>query len=126
MKHLLPCLTLVLALSAGNVAAQSVPTQPVETKHTVAKKPFMVLLTNGATYKLSETAIKEINPDWINEVQVVKEMEGGENLSEEFKDGIVILTFKKNVEAADKYSESVVQQNEKVTIPVPAAIRNKK
>ncbi|NEM98284.1 hypothetical protein [Pontibacter burrus] len=125
MKHFPSCLALVLALISGNAVAQSVPTQPVETKNTVVKKPFMVLLTNGATYKLSETAIKEINPDWINEVQVVKEMEGGENLSEEFKDGIVILTFKKNVEAADRYAERVAQQNEKVTIPVPAAIRIK-
>jgi hypothetical protein len=125
MKYILLGITLILALISGNVVAQTSPAQIVETKNTVSKKPLFVLRMNGVDYKLPEMALKEINPDWINEVQVIKELEGVENLTEEMKDGIVILTFKENVEAADRYLKSVIHQNEKVTIPVPEAIRIK-
>ncbi|MBJ6116885.1 hypothetical protein JAO76_01700 [Pontibacter sp. BT310] len=125
MKYILLGITLILALISGNVVVQISPTQIVETNNTVSKKPLFVLRTNGVDYKLPEMALKEINPDWINEVQVIKELEGVENLTEEMKDGIVILTFKENVEAADRYLKSVIHQNEKVTIPVPEAIRIK-
>ncbi|MBB6610860.1 hypothetical protein H7F15_07415 [Pontibacter sp. Tf4] len=125
MKHILAGLTIVLSLVSVNAVAQSTNSPIVAAKHTTVKRPFFVLRTNGGDYRLTETALKVISPDWIDEVQVVKELEDIENLAEEMKDGIVILTFKKDNEAANKYTENVVRQNEKVTLPVPKAIRIK-
>ena len=137
MKYILTSLTMMLALISGTALAQGnaedikIMSKLNAGEYTgkrfaiAAKRPLMILRSNGVAYKLSEKALKEINPGWIDEVQVIKEVEGAEKLSNEFKDGIVILTFKENNEAASNYLESVVRNGEKVAIRVPETIHIK-
>jgi hypothetical protein len=112
MKHLLTGLLLGMALISGNAVAQGNP-QKQTTNQITDKRPLIVLEDGADNYIMESTAIKEIDPDWIDAVEVLKDAKAIERFGEEGKDGVVIITLKKDVEAAKLYLENVKKNYKK-------------
>ena len=113
MKSILSIIVLLLTLVSGNAVAQGNPQQKQTTNQVTDKRPLIILQDGTATYKLESTALKDIDPDWIDAVDVLKDVKATEKFGETGKDGVVIITFKQNVDAAELYLENVKKNYKK-------------
>lgn len=113
MKHLLTGLLLGMSLVSGTAVAQGNTQQKQTTSQVTDKRPLIILQDRTANFKLENTAIKDISPDWIDAVEVLKDAKATEKFGEAGKGGVVIITFKQGVEAADLDLENVKKNYKK-------------
>ncbi|NDK55104.1 hypothetical protein [Pontibacter fetidus] len=113
MKNILTSLTIVLALVSGNAVAQDSALQKQTTNQVTEKRPLIILADGTENYKLERTAIKDITPDWIDAVEVLKDAKATEKFGDAGRDGVVIITLKKDVEAANLFLENLKKNNKK-------------
>lgn len=121
MKQTILSLLVGMALYSGSAVAQDTP-GPKQTTIYTSEKPLLLLQDGDKTYKLESAAIHQINPEWIDEVRVIKQTSATEKYVSEGENGVVILAFKKDVKEAKKYLRQVRKNNEKVTNPIPKGV----
>ena len=130
MKYIFASLFLGMALISGNSVAQTAPAKegtmdkmdtgaysgPYYTNNEV--NPLIILKDGAEGYKIDKsTLLKEIDKDWINKVDILKDKKATDAFGEEARDGVVILTFNGNVEAAELFLAIVRKNNKQIAVP---------
>lgn len=105
-----------MMLVSGAAAAQGAPEQEQVSIYS-STKPLLLLQDGRKTYKLKSSDINIINPEWVDEVQVLKQTDEIEEFGEEGENGVVVLAFKMDTKAAKKYVRQIRKQNEQVVNP---------
>ena len=115
MKHLIASILLGLTLFSYNALAQDKQGQKQQTIYTDSRQILFILRDGEVSYKIDKAALtKEIDTTWIDELNVLKKPSEIEKFGTEGKDGVVIITFKDDIEAADLYLDKVKKQNNRM------------
>jgi hypothetical protein len=118
MKYILPSATLILALISGNAAAQGNPEeQKIMSKMNTGAytgaflykdvKPLYVIQDDLDFYAIEDNGFKDINPDWIERVDVLKGKSAEEIFGERGGNGVVLIILKEDDKAARKYFRKI-------------------
>ena len=115
MKYFLTSLILGLTLISCHAIAQDIPARNQKTIYTDTRKILFLLRDGENTYKLDRSNfLKEVDTSWIDKMNVLKQANEVEKFGDEGRDGVVIITFKENIEAAAIYLENVKKKNTKI------------
>ena len=121
MRYMIWSLFVGLMLISGAAAAQGAPEQEQVPTYS-SSKPLLLLQDGSKTYKLKSSDINIIDPEWVDEVQVLKQTDETEEFGEEGENGVVILAFKMDSKAAKKYVRQIRKQNEQVVNSIPKGV----
>ncbi len=126
MKYIITSLLLGAALISGNAVAQSVPDQKgIMDKMDAGgyfgpyhkgeeSKPLIVIQDERDFYQIEATDVEEINPDWIERLDVLKGKSAEDIFGESGNNGVVLIILKEDDVAARKYFKTLKKNKMKV------------
>ncbi|RAU82241.1 hypothetical protein [Pontibacter arcticus] len=115
---------LFLGLFSGNVFAQKSPDQKIMERMDTGVSsmqpyfyhvsPLLIIQDGKDAYRLDKSVmLDEIDPNWIDSMDVLKGEEAMEKFGLEGKDGVIVITFKEDVEDATLYLHNLKKKSRK-------------
>ena len=121
MKIILASLIFCFTIISNIAVAQGSQVQQEESTAKLEVKPEVLLYDGKHYFQLSSIQVKELNPDWVESVTVIKkEDEKTVNEGAGSEGRIVILSLNKESREANSYIKSV--RNQRVKAPIPAGV----
>jgi hypothetical protein len=125
MKYILSSVTLLLALVSGNAIAQGNAEDSkimsklnagayTGTYHYKETDALCVIQDDLDFYVIDDGDLRDINPDWVKRVDVLKGKSAVEIFGERGSNGVVMITLKDDDKAARKYFKTIKKNKIKV------------